>query len=100
MDLSFNLATSYRYLKDPTIRQNFEDTPGQIPKLILTLRRILTLTPIYACVDQDQTPDDRRQWYKHFAPDNATFPQPYVDYGSYYCLLLATICTSFITFQK
>ena len=38
MDLSFNLAPSYRDLKDPTTRQNFEDTPGQIPKLILTLR--------------------------------------------------------------
>ena len=36
-DLSFNLAPSYRDLKDPTSRQNFEDTPGQIPKLILTL---------------------------------------------------------------
>ena len=39
MDLSFNLAPSYRDLKDPNSRQNFEDTPGQIPKLILTLRR-------------------------------------------------------------
>ena len=39
-DLSFNLAPSYRDLKDPTSRQNFEDTPGQIPKLILTLRLI------------------------------------------------------------
>ena len=38
MDLSFNLAPIYRDLKDPTSRQNFEDTPGQIPKLILTLR--------------------------------------------------------------
>ena len=37
MNLSFNLALSYRYLKDPTSRQNFEDTLGQIPKLILTL---------------------------------------------------------------
>ena len=37
-DLSFNLAPSYRDLKDPTTRQNFDDTPGQIPKLILTLR--------------------------------------------------------------
>ena len=41
MDLSFNLAPSYRDLKDPTSRQNFDDTPGQIPKLILTLRPIL-----------------------------------------------------------
>ena len=40
MDLSFNLAPSYRDLKDPTSRQNFDDTPGQIPKLILTLRRM------------------------------------------------------------
>ena len=39
-DLTFNLAPSYRDLKDPTSRQNFEDTPGQIPKLILTLRHI------------------------------------------------------------
>ena len=38
MNLSFNLALSYRYLKDPTSSQNFEDTLGQIPKLILTLR--------------------------------------------------------------
>ena len=38
MNLTFNLAPSYRDLKDPTSRQNFEDTPGQIPKLILTLR--------------------------------------------------------------
>ena len=37
-DLSFNLAPRYRDLKDPTSRQNFDDTPGQIPKLILTLR--------------------------------------------------------------
>ena len=34
-----NLAPRYRDLKDPTTRQNFDDTPGQIPKLILTLRR-------------------------------------------------------------
>ena len=27
MDLSFNLAPIYRDLKDPTSRQNFEDTP-------------------------------------------------------------------------
>jgi len=40
MDLTFNLAPSYRDLKDPTTRQNFDDTPGQIPKLILTLRHI------------------------------------------------------------
>ena len=40
MDLSFNLAPSYRDLKDPTSRQNFKDTPGQIPKLILTLRHM------------------------------------------------------------
>ena len=38
MDLSFNLAPSYRDLKDPTTRPNFDDTPGQIPKRILTLR--------------------------------------------------------------
>ena len=40
MDLGFNLAQSNRDLKDPTTRQNFDDTPGQIPKLILTLRHI------------------------------------------------------------
>ena len=39
MDLSFNLAQNYGYLKDPTSRQNFDDIPGQIPKLILTLHR-------------------------------------------------------------
>ena len=44
MDLTFNLAPSYRDLKDPTSRQNFDDTPGQIPKLILTLRPISTFT--------------------------------------------------------
>ena len=44
MDLSFNLAPSYRDLKDPTSRQNFDDTPGQIPKLILTLRHIVLTT--------------------------------------------------------
>ena len=42
-DLSFNLAPRYRDLKDPTSRQNFDDTPGQIPKLILTLRPMLSL---------------------------------------------------------
>ena len=41
---SFNLAPSYRYLKDPTSCQNFEDTPGQIPKPILTLRPSFYLT--------------------------------------------------------
>ena len=40
MDLTLNLAPSYRDLKDPTTRHNFDDTPGQIPKLILTLRHI------------------------------------------------------------
>ena len=29
MDLSFNLAPSYRDLKDPSTRQNFEDTVEQ-----------------------------------------------------------------------
>ena len=38
MDLRFDLAPSYRDLKHPTSRQNYYDTPGQIPKLILTLR--------------------------------------------------------------
>ena len=49
MDLTVNLALSYRDLKHPTTRQNFEDTPGQIPKLILTLR--LTLLFHFACYD-------------------------------------------------
>ena len=44
MDLSFNLALTYRDLKDTTSRQNFEDTPGQIPKPILTLRPSFYLT--------------------------------------------------------
>ena len=37
MDLSFNLATSYRDLKDPTSRQNFEDTVEQ--------KRVIDLIP-------------------------------------------------------
>ena len=36
MDLSFNLAPSYRDLKDPTSRQNFEDTVEQ--KRVIDLR--------------------------------------------------------------
>ena len=40
MGLTINLAPSYRDLKDPTSRQNFDGTPGQIPTLILTLRHI------------------------------------------------------------
>ena len=50
MDLSFNLAQNYRYLKDPTSRQNFEDTPGQIPKLILTLRRNWSHIHMYSVI--------------------------------------------------
>ena len=57
MDLSFNLAPSYRDLKDPTSRQNFEDTPGQIPKLILTLRHILVTR-------QSENPLYRPELYK------------------------------------
>ena len=49
MDLTFNLAPSYRDLKDPTSRQNFYDTPGQIPKLILTLRRISFERKLHKC---------------------------------------------------
>ena len=40
MDKSFVLAPIYRDLKHPTGRPNFYDTPGHIPKLILTLRYI------------------------------------------------------------
>ena len=36
MDLSFNLAPNYRDLKDPTSRQNFEDTVEQ--KRVIDLR--------------------------------------------------------------
>ena len=36
MDLSFNLAPSYLDLKDPTSRQNFEDTVEQ--KRVIDLR--------------------------------------------------------------
>ena len=36
MDLSFNLAPSYRDLKDPTSRQNFDDTVEQ--KRVIDLR--------------------------------------------------------------
>ena len=55
-DLSFNLAPSYRDLKDPTTRQNFDDTPGQIPKLILTLRpKILTFELSASVVLDKQT---------------------------------------------
>ena len=36
MDLSFNLAPSYRDLKDPTTRQNFDDTVEQ--KRVIDMR--------------------------------------------------------------
>ena len=36
MDLSFNLAPNYRDLKDPTTRQNFDDTVEQ--KRVIDLR--------------------------------------------------------------
>ena len=36
MDLTFNLAPSYRDLKDPTSRQNFDDTVEQ--KRVIDLR--------------------------------------------------------------
>ena len=39
MDLSFNLAPSYLDLKDPTSRQNFEDTVEQ--KRVIDLRACL-----------------------------------------------------------
>ena len=40
MDLSFNLAPSYRDLKDPTSRQNFEDTVEQ--------KRVIDLRPCHS----------------------------------------------------
>ena len=46
MDLGLLLAPSYRDLKYPTSCQNFVDTSGQIPKLILTLRHILIENPV------------------------------------------------------
>ena len=52
MDLTVNLAPSYRDLKDPTTRQNFDDTPGQSPKLILTLRH----------TSAQKSPDYRQRW--------------------------------------
>ena len=39
MDLTVNLAPSYRDLKDPTTRQNFEDTVEQ--KRVIDLRACL-----------------------------------------------------------
>ena len=44
MDLSFNLAPSYRDLKDPTTRQNFDDTVEQ--KRVIDLRACLMLNYI------------------------------------------------------
>ena len=45
MDLSFNLAPSYRDLKDPTTRQNFDDTVEQ--KRVIDLRACLIFLPIF-----------------------------------------------------
>ena len=56
MVLTFNLAPNYRDLKDPTSRQNFDDTPGQIPKLILTLRHIFSES-LVSGDDNDQDTD-------------------------------------------
>ena len=42
MDLSFNLAPSYRDLKDPTSRQNFEDTVEQ--------KRVIDLRACHNCI--------------------------------------------------
>ena len=39
MDLTVNLAPSYRDLKDPTTRQNFEDTVEQ--------KRVIDLIPCH-----------------------------------------------------
>ena len=44
MDLGFNLAPSNRDLKDPTTRQNFDDTVEQ--KRVIDLRACLILTTI------------------------------------------------------
>ena len=41
MDLSFNLAPSYRDLKDPSTRQNFEDTVEQKRVIDLIACRII-----------------------------------------------------------
>ena len=51
-----NFYIFYRDLKDPTTRQNFDDTPGQIPKLILTLRHMRICASRCACknLDTDQ----------------------------------------------
>ena len=44
MDLSFNLAPSYRDLKDPTTRQNFDDTVEQKRVIDLRACRMLAKT--------------------------------------------------------
>ena len=41
MDLTVNLAPSYRDLKDPTTRQNFDDTVEQ--KRVIDLRACLLI---------------------------------------------------------
>ena len=48
MDLTVNLAPSYRDLKDPTTRQNFEDTVEQ--KRVIDLRacpKLILMTPCH-----------------------------------------------------
>ena len=51
MDLSFNLAPSYRDLKDPTSRQNFEDTVEQKRAIDLRACHIIS-APTYSNVWQ------------------------------------------------
>ena len=49
MDLSFNLAPSYQDLKDPTTRQNFDDTVEQ--------KRVIDLIPCHTGHDNDDDHD-------------------------------------------
>ena len=71
MDLSFNLAPSYRDLKDPTSRQNFDDTVEQ--KCVIDL----VIYYIYVCFNSI-----RNVFENHFScvrptyfPINCVFPQ-------------------------
>ena len=47
MDLTVNLAPSYRDLKDPTTRQNFDDTVEQ--KRVIDLRACHTTIHVQIC---------------------------------------------------
>ena len=49
MDLTVNLAPSYRDLKDPTTRQNFDDTVEQ--KRVIDLRAChMNFSSVWRCV--------------------------------------------------